>query len=589
MSRFARGASPLVLSFAVIAAVLPPRVARADLTGAERPSGTDAVGAASEVGEWSAPFDLGTIAIHSALLPTGQILVFERPDGGAHGSAARVWDPGTGILQDTSLNDDRDLFCSGHSLLADGRVLITGGHVHGTKQVDGVADTTLFDPITSTWTPGPTMSEARWYPTNVTLADGRVLIFGGHHKRNELAQSVELYDPGSNTLSTLPGTASRKVGVYPRMVLLPDGRVFQAGPGRRTYLFDPANATWSTPQLMLARDRQHGTALLLPGLQKVLAFGGVAGHVDQSSGEIIDLSEEHPRWRPTASLAYARSNATSVILPDGTVLAVGGGTGADYGSPVETPEVFDPATEMWSSLAPMSTDPDHPVPRMYHSSALLLPDGRILAAGQDKQNPYATTGQIFSPPYLFRGPRPTISDVPASAVYGEALTISSPDADSIARVALVRPGSVTHAFAFDQRYVDLPIASQGEGMLTVTAPPDGNHAPPGWYMLFAIDDAGVPSVASWVHIDATMGPRQVQEPPPARNVVGETYGSSTAWTVPALSFAPLEGGVDVVPPGGTGSIRVGAGTTAWLCRLTGWPSARPGEHRLVPAPGARDG
>jgi hypothetical protein len=137
-------------------------------------------------------------------------------------------------------------------------------------------------------------------------------------------------------------------------------------------------------------------------------------------------------------------------------------------------------------------------PRIYHSTAVLLPDGRVLSAGESHGS-LAQTGEIFSPPYLFQGARPTISSAPGTLSYGQGFTVSTPDAASISRVALVKAGSVTHSNNFDQRYVDCTFTA-GSGSLSATAPPDSNHAPPGWYMLFLVNSGGVPSVASWVQV-----------------------------------------------------------------------------------------
>jgi hypothetical protein len=189
---------------------------------------------------------------------------------------------------------------------------------------------------------------------------------------------------------------------------------------------------------------------------------------------------------------FGRRWGNAVMLADGTVLAVGGGAEATYVGPVFASELFDPVSETWTTMASQTAS------RMYHSTAILLPDGRVLSAGQTDGS-LQTTAEIYSPPYLFHGARPTISSVPDSVEYGAGFQISTPNAADIARVALVRPGSVTHSMAFDQRYVDLQY-TKGSGVLDATAPANSNVAPPGWYMLFVLNSAGVPSVASWVHV-----------------------------------------------------------------------------------------
>ena len=137
-------------------------------------------------------------------------------------------------------------------------------------------------------------------------------------------------------------------------------------------------------------------------------------------------------------------------------------------------------------------------PRMYHSTALLLPDGRVLSAGQSSGK-YENTGEIFSPPYLFMGPRPVISTAPGTLGYGQPFTVTTPQAASISQVALVKAGTVSHSNNFDQRYVNCTFTTSS-GTLSVTSPPNANDAPPGWYMLFLVNSTGVPSVASWVQV-----------------------------------------------------------------------------------------
>jgi hypothetical protein len=130
---------------------------------------------------------------------------------------------------------------------------------------------------------------------------------------------------------------------------------------------------------------------------------------------------------------------------------------------------------------------------------VLLPDGRVLSAGQSSGS-LQMTGEIFSPPYLSAGAQPTITAAPSSLGYNQAFTITTPDFANIGRVALVKAGSVTHSNNFDQRYVDVAFSSDGSSGLNATSPPDSNHAPPGWYMLFILLSSGVPSVASWVQV-----------------------------------------------------------------------------------------
>jgi Domain of unknown function (DUF1929) len=279
---------------------------------------------------------------------------------------------------------------------------------------------------------------------------------------------------------------------YPRMKLTTSGLLAWTNLAT-TWFFDPATSAWTEgPKLNSGGRGITDTSVLLPGLTKILEIGGSLSSHATNTAEILDLSASTPSWHKTSSMHFPRVWANTVLLADGTVLVVGGGTSGSYNGPVLTPELYNPVTATWTKMAAQIA------PRMYHSTAVLLPDGRVLSAGQS-QGLRGMTGEIFSPPYLFAGARPTITSVPSSVGYSQKFTITTPDSLSIGRVALVRPCSVTHSNDFDQRYVDLTYRSNGPGGLTATSPPNRHHAPPGWYMLFILA-AGVPSVARWVQV-----------------------------------------------------------------------------------------
>jgi hypothetical protein len=459
----------------------------------------------SIVGEWTTPFDIGLVAIHSVLLPSGKVLLFEKPGTGGGGSRAAIWDPVTGFLsgpppsatwETVDVSDPLDLFCAAQSMTSDGRVVVVGGHKYGADVEYGIPETTVFDPTSSGWSNGPVLPEPRWYATTIELGNGKILIFSGISSPGVRITPVDSFDPANNTLSRLPASANLSLALYPRMFVLPNGKLIKTGPEAATRLFDPGTATWSSLTTMSGPDRTGGMDVLLPGLEKILVAGG--GSPGLATAQILDSSAATPAWRSTGSMSFARRWGNAVMLADGTVLAVGGGADSTYTGPVFTSERFDPVTETWTTMASQNA------PRMYHSTALLLPDARVLSAGQTNGT-MQRTAEIYSPPYLFHGPRPTISSAPSSVGYGASFQIDTSDAADIARVALVRPGSVTHSNSFDQRYVDLSFTT-GSGALNATAPANGNEAPPGWYMLFILNSSGVPSVASWVHVGGSLGP-----------------------------------------------------------------------------------
>jgi hypothetical protein len=516
-------------------------------------------------GEWSAPFNVPAKGIHASVLPTGKVLWFSYPVNEV-GSDAWLWDPTTGATTNVSLTTFRDVFCVAQSFLADGRILMTGGHVPGGSYGLGVKETDFFDPGAQTWTRGPNLTIERWYPTNVELANGKVLVFGGQKDDATPSETVDSFDPTANTLTRLPDSATKRVNSYPRLHLLPTGKISFTNQ-KRTELFDPATNTWMYVTNMNFGGRGLSDhSVLLPGLTKVLEFGGKSGSATSATNtaEIIDFSVERPRWRYTASMNFPRMYGNAVVLPDGKVLAVGGGRGPGiYDNPVYETELFDPATETWTVMAAQEA------PRIYHSTAVLLPDGRVISAGQDKGS-YQFTAEIYSPPYLFKGPRPQITAAPSAVGYNQRFTISTPDASSIGRVALIRPDSVTHSVNFDQRYVDLQFTDNGNGTLTAASPPGGNYAPPGPYMLFIVSTSGVPSVASWLRVgqpsgaaptisrfDPTSGPVGTSVTITGTNLSGAT--SVTFNGVSASSFAvDSDGQIRAAVPSGasTGPIRV---------------------------------
>jgi len=214
---------------------------------------------------------------------------------------------------------------------------------------------------------------------------------------------------------------------------------------------------------------------------------------------VLDMTQSSPAWRQTPSMAYTRSFMNLTALPDGSILATGGETDRDGGNianAVYAAELWSPQTQTWSTMASMHT------PREYHGTALLLPDGRVLVSGMgaDFGNvPDEKSAEFYSPPYLFKGARPTISQAPAHMPYGSNVFVGTPDGASIASVTLMRTGAVTHFFDDNARSVPLSF-TQTSGGLTVTAPANADLAPPGYYMLFIVNNSGVPSIAPFVQV-----------------------------------------------------------------------------------------
>jgi hypothetical protein len=445
-----------------------------------------------EAGAWGPIFDIGIPAVHASVLHTGKVLVFHRTSG-TIGTVARLWDPVTGAVEnvDATGGDAYNYFCSAHTVLGDGRVFITGGTT-AQGNYYGERRTAFFDPDTETWSRGPLMANGRWYPSGATLPDADVLVFSGSSDPATNVEQVERYDVETNTFSTLGDTADiTSEFLYPRLFVLPDGTVARVGMEQQTMTLDPGTETWSNGPSLGFGDRENGSMIRLPG-NRVLAIGGSDGGLPTTSTEIIDFDDPTPAWRPSGSMAEPRQHLNAVLLPDGTVLAVGGARAADfYNDPAYVSELYDPDSETWATMDSTFA------PRAYHSTAVLLPDGRVLSAGQTRGN-LQTTGEVFSPPYLFAGPRPVIDAAPSAIGYGDSFVVDTADAEAIDEVTLIRASTVTHGVNFDQRSLPLSF-SAGVDSLTVGEPASNLDAPPGWYMLFLLD-GGVPSVAAWIQV-----------------------------------------------------------------------------------------
>jgi hypothetical protein len=438
------------------------------------------------MGEWAPPFAWPVVAVHLHLLPDGRVLSW-----GAVGDP-QVWDPATG--QFTAAPSTTMLFCSGHSFMGDGRLLVTGGHI---SEHHGLPDANIFDPVSGTWTPVTPMSRGRWYPTSTTLADGSVLTLGGRDQSGADVDLPEIWTAGR--WRRLTG-ARRILPYYPRTFVAPNGLVFYAGELKETAYLDPAGAGQWTPVASSNHGRRDYGSAVMYRSGKVMIVGGSdpPEATPTNTAELIDLTASLPAWRYTDPMTYPRRQFNTTLLPDGTVLATGGTSADGFSDPsgaVRAAELWDPVTERWRVVA------SNRVTRVYHSTTLLLPDGRILHAGSGDGAglPRELNAEIYSPPYLFRGPRPIISGVPAAVSYGEQFLIETLDPGLIVRATLVRSGSVTHGFDQNQRFLDLTF-ERTPGGLRVTGAVTNDLAPPGDYFLFIFNDAGVPSVGRVVRV-----------------------------------------------------------------------------------------
>lgn len=492
------------------------------------------------------------LAIHAALLPTNEILMF---GGDEHSQAqhdannidhTRLFDIGTGAVSSVA-SPTTDVFCSGHAFLGDGRLLIGGGtetwsgeadeHEHGALgHFTGHRASWVYRARARAWTrvadmrpePGHEAANSgggRWYPSLLTLADGQVLAISGHPSQADtrhLNDTPERYSAAANSWVILTAEAANSP-FYPRVHLLPTGEVFFCTPVNGSCRrYDPVAGTFG-PAIAAPADGIYtggwdASSVLLPLLPgdgytpRILFSGGV-------QPVRINLGDPTPTWQNTtartgAAAGKERHHLCAVILPTGQIFLSGGVTVANPEDGVHEAEIYTPpidwaagsytGAEVWASMEAAQ------VTRNYHSVALLMPNGRVWTAGSSKnaaQGDPATVGEkrieVYRPAYDADPNRPQITQAPREVAYGETFDVGTPQAASIQRVALIRCGSVTHALVADQRYVALAFTQPAANRLTVNAPPHGGVAPPGNYMLWIIDNNGRPcTVASIVRVGA---------------------------------------------------------------------------------------
>ena len=501
-------------------------------------------------GKWEQlPYLSEVLAVHAAVLPTGKVLFFagsgnnfQRFKSDDFGNVAKgiycsvVWDP---TVPPNPLNDNNffhpetlrnnqgkpiDFFCGGDAFLSDGSLLSAGG----TQQYDlnggfqGRRDAILFDPQTRQWKPKASMAHGRWYPTLVSLGDDRILAASGISETGGGNRSLEVYSLKTNQWQALPLPPAHDfpgLPLYAHLFLTASGQIFFTG-GRMDdnltmppCLIDITKSpvqTTPVPGLQAADFRNQSASVILPPAQdqKVMIIGG--GPRDETNAtehvDIADLKSAQPSYHAAAPMHLPRMHLNAVLLPDRTVFVSGGALQRE-GKIVARlqSEIYDPETNTWRITAAAS------IPRMYHSIALLLPDGRIVSAGGNPDKGTQVNWvppdpneelrmEIYSPPYMFKGTRPMITSGPVEWKYDQTVTLQSPQAGNIRWASLIMNGVTTHSFNTGQRLVDVEIVSQQNGVIQLKVTKEKNVAPSGWYMLFLTDNNRIPSVAKWIHL-----------------------------------------------------------------------------------------
>ncbi len=496
------------------------------------------------VGKWGSVIDTQVVPVFTAVLPNGKVLIWDSVGDNATETypnqtftRAMVWTPSTNTFKRVDVQGS-NIFCAGFAHLANGNVLVAGGNADAA--LNGTVQTHIFNWQTETWTRGADMAGARWYPSVTEMANGEATIVGGGPAVSEVYQT-------NGALRTLPGFTAYATRLYPFMISRPDTQLSLFGPYTTAYTVNVSGLgaiTATATRDAISRDYGSfatyavGKSLVVGGGS--VTEGGVANVPTKTAVVVNNNSWGASTMTSAASMQIPRRQHNATVLADGSVLATGGETSTaqsglvDLGHAATAAERWDPATNSWTLLSNASRV------RQYHSTAVLLPDGRVMTGGGGICGDCMTYGYLeknieyFTPPYLYKhdgsgqlATRPTIATAPTSISVNTAFTMTSSQAASIRKVGLVKLGDATHGVDQGQRYIPLSYTVSG-ATLTVTGPPNGGVAPPGYYMLFVTDAAGVPSAAKILQV--------AKGPSPLGSAVTNT-GAAKCIDVPNSSIA----------------------------------------------------
>jgi hypothetical protein len=498
-------------------------------------------------GQWQL-VNFPSIPIAAANLPNGKVITWASEDlttwgNGLGQTYTALFDPQTSMPQDLLVtNTSHEMFCPGASMLPDGSVFVNGGG-------NGVASTSLYGFTSGTWRAGGPMNQPRWYNSSVTLPNGDVFTLGGnllqqltYDGRGERWSPTQgwtvvpgaLLDP---LTTTDPINRSQE---HPRLFVAPNGKIFAPGPTPNMQWYDlSGNGSVASAGTRGDDTFSQNDVTVMFDQGKLLKAGGNVSYdranpaqsPSSATSYVIDINGDAALVHQVPAMLRGRAYANGVVLPSGEVLVVGGldnGAAFSDAGAVLTPELFDPVTETWSDVTPMT------VPRTYHSVALLMPDGRVFAGGGGLCGPNCGgnhyNAEIFSPAYLFQAGRPAITSAPDVAPWGSTINVST--SGTVSSFAWIRMSSVTHSVNTDQRRIPAAATSMGNGNFSIVAPANGNLAPPGYYMLFALNDK-IPSVAKTIRI----GQATLPTPAPTSLALGHPATQSSTANGRAASLA----------------------------------------------------
>ncbi|WP_234323651.1 discoidin domain-containing protein [Streptomyces sp. NRRL F-2580] len=468
-------------------------------------------------GSWGRITGFPLVPVATAVLPGDKLLAWSAYAadrfGGSNGyTQTAILDLKTGkVTQRRIDNTGHDMFCPGIAMLADGRVLVTGG--------SNAEKASVYDPATDAWSATTSMNIARGYQAMTLLSTGEAFVLGGSWSGTAGDKAGEVWSPDTRTWRRLPGVSavpaltSDPAGPYRAdnhmwLYATSGGKVLQLGPSKQMNWISTTGQGAITPAGPRAdsQDAMTGNAVSYD-IGKLLTLGGSPAYQDSPATRrayTVNVTGDQARAARTGDMEHARAFSNSVVLPDGKVAVFGGQAHPvpfSDATSVLTPELWDPASGAFTPLASMA------VPRNYHSVANLLPDGRIFSGGGGLCGDCATNhadGAVFTPPYLLNAdgspkPRPVISGgVPARTAPGTSLTVSTEG--PVASFVLMRAAAATHSTDNDQRRIPLVATANGAGSFTVSVPADTGVVLPGTYMLFALDAQGVPSIARFLTV-----------------------------------------------------------------------------------------
>lgn len=566
-------------------------------------------------GVWSDVIDWPLIPIHATLLPDGRVFTFGTDDGSPMGQAVPtgqfrydIWNPadGTGLPSHLTLPNFTavDTFCAAQLVLpvrageAGAGVVIVGGDTFPRPLEpdpqdpdvpepfdDGNEFTTILDYsidpdalrrsdgnalAASLQKSDQNMAAGRWYATTTTLLNGEIYVQGGNSRTRI---SGELFPEVRDTAGVYRALALNTEALnyyYPRNFVAPNGQIFGYDTEGQMYYVDPSGAGTLTLAGTLDEDfigDDATVAMFAPG--RLLNFAGASPRA-----AIIDITSGAPVVTETDRLSTHRRLATATLLPNGQVLATGGSpvyntlAGVSYFA-----ETWDPVSGQWTLGA------EGFVPRLYHSVAMLLQDGRVLVGGGGAPGPATNlNAEIYSPPYLFKADgspavRPAVNAVPETLTVGRQFAITVTDVNAApARVALIKTGAVTHGLNMEQRYIDLPFTRSCNGAtcrLDLRLPSQAADVPPGYYLLFVLNAKGTPSIGKFVFLGIAAAADPAQDP--TITAPGNRNGTAGTPTTLALSATDPNPGTALVYA--AAGLPVGLSINTATGRVDGTPAA----------------